>query len=306
MPRSLPLCGHACPNDPTFALDHHHESSHFAMYNQPTFPRELEREIFEITALVHPKMIATLLRVARRVLIWIEPFLYRVIRVEDSSMGDAFLEATSSKPPSFFRDAVRHVLLDAMAPWPVDVAKDVLKICTGVVNIALCGKFSTPEILPVLAEMPIQRLAAHLEQLFGDSPIDPAYPAFTSITHLHIFDDYPEAAVLDCIPALPALTHLCLSEEVAEDTVTRLLAECPRLDLLVIPWDISKMEWAESWAQDARIEDVRCVVMVYIDWVSNWEAGAHGLPDFWSAAEAFVKKKRSGDSEAICYWWGML
>jgi hypothetical protein len=38
--------------------------------DSPAFPLELEREIFETTALLHPTEIPTLLRVARRVLIW--------------------------------------------------------------------------------------------------------------------------------------------------------------------------------------------------------------------------------------------
>ena len=36
----------------------------------PVFPVELEREIFETVALIHKDTIPTLLRVARRVLIW--------------------------------------------------------------------------------------------------------------------------------------------------------------------------------------------------------------------------------------------
>jgi hypothetical protein len=36
----------------------------------PALPLELEREIFEKTALMHHREIPTLLRVARRVLVW--------------------------------------------------------------------------------------------------------------------------------------------------------------------------------------------------------------------------------------------
>lgn len=37
---------------------------------QPVFPMDLEREIFETAALLHPRGIPTLLLVARRVLVW--------------------------------------------------------------------------------------------------------------------------------------------------------------------------------------------------------------------------------------------
>jgi hypothetical protein len=40
------------------------------MVIEPTFPPEIEREIFEAMAFMHPGEIPTLLRVARRVLIW--------------------------------------------------------------------------------------------------------------------------------------------------------------------------------------------------------------------------------------------
>jgi hypothetical protein len=37
---------------------------------EPSFPPDLKREVFETTALMYPGEIPTLLRVARRVLIW--------------------------------------------------------------------------------------------------------------------------------------------------------------------------------------------------------------------------------------------
>jgi hypothetical protein len=40
------------------------------MPTQPSFPADLERELFETTALMYPNTIPTLLQVARRILIW--------------------------------------------------------------------------------------------------------------------------------------------------------------------------------------------------------------------------------------------
>jgi hypothetical protein len=45
------------------------------MERDPVFPFELEREIFETTALMHPGSIPSLLRVARRILAWSASFL---------------------------------------------------------------------------------------------------------------------------------------------------------------------------------------------------------------------------------------
>ncbi|KAJ7121829.1 hypothetical protein C8R43DRAFT_1136349 [Mycena crocata] len=45
----------------------------------PVLPVELEREIFEIAAHSRPRSVPTLVLVASRVKVWVEPFLYRTI-----------------------------------------------------------------------------------------------------------------------------------------------------------------------------------------------------------------------------------
>ncbi|KAJ6472876.1 hypothetical protein C8R47DRAFT_1145659 [Mycena vitilis] len=52
------------------------------MHDEPVFPLDLERDIFEFTALKYPSTIPHLLRVCRRVLAWVEPILYRVLRLD--------------------------------------------------------------------------------------------------------------------------------------------------------------------------------------------------------------------------------
>ncbi|KAJ7272145.1 hypothetical protein C8J57DRAFT_1599173 [Mycena rebaudengoi] len=77
----------------------------------PLFPLELERHIFELAAFSHRGIIPTLLRVAR-VLVWIEPLLYRVVHVKASPVGTtrhagatyATRQAFQSKPLSFFQN----------------------------------------------------------------------------------------------------------------------------------------------------------------------------------------------------------
>ncbi|KAJ7705402.1 hypothetical protein B0H17DRAFT_1037849 [Mycena rosella] len=74
------------------------------MATEPIFPPELEREIFEAAALMHPNSIPSL---SHRVHIWIEPFLYIVIRIDIVPMADAVRRET--KPASFFQESVRHL-----------------------------------------------------------------------------------------------------------------------------------------------------------------------------------------------------
>ncbi|KAJ7816012.1 hypothetical protein B0H13DRAFT_2293217 [Mycena leptocephala] len=92
----------------------------------PTLTIDLEREVFEISALSRPKSIPTLMLVAWRVKTWVEPLLYRTIVVWRSARfaptpapiegHPTFYRRTlipiiKSKPTSFFRDSVRHLLI---------------------------------------------------------------------------------------------------------------------------------------------------------------------------------------------------
>ncbi|KAJ7085886.1 hypothetical protein C8R44DRAFT_821313 [Mycena epipterygia] len=275
------------------------------------FPVELEREIFETTALMHPNAIPSLLRVAHRVLTWIEPLLYRVVRVDNyppySDIAAAVLSAAKSKPPGFLHTAVRHLFLDSSATWSQDDATQVLNLCTGIVNLAAIGRFSNPTLLPFLAHIQVQRLAVCLDDLFGGyRSIDMAHSLFASITHLDIFDtvNCEETCMQICahLPRLPALTHLCLNNEVPWDTIAGLLADCARLELLVELWPYTRARLAYPWAQNAPVRDVRFVVGLYRDYWADWENGAWGRTDFWVLAERFVARKRSGEIEAGYYW----
>ncbi|KAJ6539831.1 hypothetical protein DFH09DRAFT_69243 [Mycena vulgaris] len=279
------------------------------MDNEPAFPVEMEREIFETTALMHPSTTPALLRVARRTLLWIEPLLYRVSRVgwgpPHSDMARTILRGLDSKPASFFSDAVQYLLVQANVDWSQAEVARVLKACPGVENFAIMGSLATPALLPILANMRLRRLSASLESLFGSSSaVDTARtrPLFTSITHLHLFDGTIE--VFSHISALPALTHLCLNNAVPLTVIHALLDECPRLELLINFWGPST--WAHilrMQSRDVPVHDVRFVVGLYelYHW-DDWEAGARGRPDVWSAAEDFVARRRSGAIEADCYW----
>ncbi|KAJ7110575.1 hypothetical protein C8R44DRAFT_985751 [Mycena epipterygia] len=72
------------------------------MARRPSFPRELEREIVQITALTDASTIPPLLRVCHRVHIWVEPFLYRVILMNSEHTIAGIAAALDSKPSSFF------------------------------------------------------------------------------------------------------------------------------------------------------------------------------------------------------------
>ncbi|KAJ7195757.1 hypothetical protein GGX14DRAFT_674287 [Mycena pura] len=301
------------------------------MAGEPFLPIELEREIFEMSAIRHPEIAAVLLRVARRVLIWsvapfsvnvpslkvccarIEPLLYRVMRVGKSRRrAAAFLEATKTKPPAFFADSVRALCFDNYCDWSVDEARNVVKLCRGVTNFASVGRFYTPAMLPVLASMRIQRLVVCLAELFGSfEAIDFTHALFSKITHLTIGDCFSgvKEHMYANLHTLPALTHLCLYKDASPTTSTLelLLRACVRLELLVVLREQSAIEQsldsliyvATRMAAKTPVRDVRVVVAMYAHCWVDWNAGAAGLPDLWTRAENAVAQRRGGDLDGM-------
>ncbi|KAJ7735669.1 hypothetical protein B0H14DRAFT_2994441 [Mycena olivaceomarginata] len=252
---------------------------------EPLFPQELEREIFEHTALMHRGTIPTLLRVARRVLTWIEPLLYRVIRVGrgHEHMVQALLNLSKgARTPHFLHKAVHHLALDHVS---LDEGTEILRLCTGVINFACSTQLVDPSFVPILAELGVQRLALCLQALFGGAPINLTHSLFRSVTHLDILGVVGVESALAEISALPALTHLI----------------APRLELLLVQWSIYNEAQYIS-AQEPCLYDLRLVIGLYYGYWEEWEAEANGVLVYWAEADDFVARKRRGEIEATRYW----
>ncbi|KAJ7100695.1 hypothetical protein B0H15DRAFT_943991 [Mycena belliarum] len=275
------------------------------MATEHPLPTELEREIFETAALMHPPDSPSLLRVARRVHFWIEPFLYRVIRLDRLPVSEAVRQAMRAKPASFFRDSVRHLFLNP-ALWSADEVHALLRLCPRLESLYTLGEFSTPALLPALQGLPhLRRWGGPLDGLFGThAAIDLAQPFFRRITHLDLFDaaHNGDVRLAAGLAALPALTHLCLNNTVGAGFVRQVLADCARLRVLVHLWNPFLSGSAREIAANPPVPDARFVVGVFVNYWDDWEVGAHGGTDFWAAADAFVAQKRVGAIEASCYW----
>jgi hypothetical protein len=139
-------------------------------------------------------------------------------------MVSTLLDAMESKPPDFFCNAVRHLALDSLSACSEDQGRQLLALCKGVVNFGSNYGFTSPALLPLLAEMRIQRLCLTSADLFGRKPIDLTHPLFRSVTHLDIFGLRGVVPTLADVPLLPALTHLCLDCDIPRDTLLGVLA----------------------------------------------------------------------------------
>ncbi|KAJ7635703.1 hypothetical protein DFH06DRAFT_1302933 [Mycena polygramma] len=255
--------------------------------HEPVFPTELEREIFE----------TILLRVARRVLLWIEPFLYRIIRVNniDLRMIRAPRNCIAVKPAAFFH-GVRHIMLEAYGRLPLHDVERLVKLCTKLTSFAVdFGSHTGPELASILDDLRVQCLRV-VPSYLDESDIDLQHRLFQSVTHLDLSNLDDGTPLLGHLPKLAALTHVSWHGLLPGERVMAVLDECPRL-LLWLNQCNSLYLTEYNAANTPRIYDVRFVIRMYDDYWTDWEANAKGLSDFWSQADDFVARKRRGEIE---------
>ncbi|KAJ7285312.1 hypothetical protein C8J57DRAFT_1498144 [Mycena rebaudengoi] len=278
-------------------------------------PLELERKIFELAALLHPETIPDLLCVAHRVLTWLEPILYNVLRMDRSARARPIFDAIQCKPRKFLRDAVRHVLLfTSSETWTVENLGMFFDFCPGIRNLSLIGNLTGAHLLLPLENMRLQRLGICLEELFAvdandvyESPqVDFEHPLFETVTHLDIFDDVQndeeeDKEWLEQLPVLPALTHLAFNGPPSLSTIRHILSESPRLCVLLVTYPKLQAQGAREFADSIDVEDPRLVVAVNeVNYYDDWEAGARGREDIWFRADAFVAAKSRGLIRRMC------
>ncbi|KAJ7132686.1 hypothetical protein C8R46DRAFT_655551 [Mycena filopes] len=271
------------------------------MDDQPLFPLDLEREIFETLAILHPGAILTLLHVARRVLVWIEPLLYRVVCVEKDA-GNRYRKPVASllnKPAEFCTLAVRHLAI--LGPPSGHLSEELLQLlkrCSGVTDLVLaCSLQQNPSLPALLAEMPLRRFTVCVAELGCHL----THPLFASLTHLVSVDWVEETfrALAEQIPALLSLTHLAMFFNVSQNIILPILPNCPRLQVFLVLYAHDLMYNA---AKRLPRQDPRFVIGVHGDYWTQWEAGAKGLGDHWSRADDFLAQKRRGEIEDGRYW----
>ncbi|KAJ7256890.1 hypothetical protein C8J57DRAFT_1343247 [Mycena rebaudengoi] len=239
-------------------------------YTPPSFPPELEREIFEIAATEHPETIPTLVLVAHRVLHWIEPLLYRTLLLTRNLPQDkTALLLAAQRTPAKFTKYVRNLLL-----WPGDTS---LHFDCAILLMSLCSGTS--------------RLA-----LF-----DPKHTMLPAIDNMRV--DHLSALKVP-IAQLPALTHLCVNEKQDLPLLLSIVKKCDKLCVLVnMYWsqfDLEEAQPAPDFADDPRF------VLMALDseeYIADWVAGAKSGQDFWVRAEKFIAKRKRGEITPVSRCW---
>ncbi|KAJ7057477.1 hypothetical protein C8F01DRAFT_332948 [Mycena amicta] len=265
----------------------------------PRLPQELEREIFQLAASSNQGCIGNLMRVARRTLTWTEPFLFVSINMYASGADDIqqtfFLEGRE-RPPDFFANAVRHVVVEDWGP----IFCAALKLCTKATHVAIAGipEDNQDEVFAIFSQMPLRRLATHLLDFLhptGDIHKHAELPFAENLTHLDLFDEdeinleqlYP------FITSLPSLTHLALAFPPSWTFIERLLSECSKLQALVVLWEPTSADEGYRAAQAVPLRDARFAMCTF----HSWEEGVqHPYSEcarcYWDSVERLIKDKR--------------
>ncbi|KAJ7863683.1 hypothetical protein B0H13DRAFT_2070044 [Mycena leptocephala] len=271
----------------------------------PTLPTELERLIFEIAAITHPYCMPSMLRVAHRIKIWIEPLLYGLLTIlpESAPYPDTktlfvrripdIRKLVNRKPASFLRQHVRHV---CFIGFPSDdIVLQLLSACDAAIDLNLA--FPTSSALISLVEnLPLRRLCVDIKRhtTYHRPPPRFTLPCFSRLSHLHLYGaDEGEWATWSGLRSLPCLTHLSFERDAAPVAIWHnALLKCPFLEVLVVLCDAgSAIEITtpyESVGADPRFVHLRLA-----DYLADWECGARGGEDYWARADAVVNARRA-------------
>jgi len=146
----------------------------------------------------------------------------------------------------------------------------------------------------VIEDLPLKQLYCTAEDVFGPLPqIDFTHRVFATITHFEVFDDAIEREIWSGLALLPSLTHLCFNYDGPVDVWLDLLATCKSLRVLVV--------LDRSLAHSELAKDPRFVAMGCALETKDWRMGAHTGIDYWSRAEDFIAKRRSGELDPLQY-----
>ncbi|KAJ6550979.1 hypothetical protein DFH09DRAFT_603549 [Mycena vulgaris] len=278
---------------------------------EPTLPHELEREIFEFCALSHPPSIASLMLVAWRVNLWVEPLLYRTLVLSQYGRNQAIqghprfhaqtlAHRIESYPDSSFRDSVRNLFTYQM---DTDHEALILSACSKIENLWIITD-APGHLYPLIRTFPLKRLHCSLEALFSSIQPDFTLPLFSHITHLE-WIDFPSVANPETwsgLALIPNLTHLSFNSPTFIPLWPGLLATCESLRVLVFLWGVRGPKLvAEHQDGENLARDTRFVVMGCDAFVKDWQKGAHAGLDYWRRAEDFIAKRRSGEIDVLQY-----
>ncbi|KAJ7468006.1 hypothetical protein FB451DRAFT_386590 [Mycena latifolia] len=280
-----------------------------------TLPPELELRIFESVVKASPYDAAlrlNLMLVARRVQIWVEPFMYHCLVFSRANNWGRLKRISEFKPPGFLAKHVKSICMPVSTVSMRD-ALEILSVCTGVERLACwishragantIGAIAFPQAISV-QNLALRRLSMELSH-FLSLPAD--LPTLqTHLTHLELIyweghaEQYP--ATVD-LSRFSRLTHLALRSDAVRfhwplETVSSMKRTCPRLEVLVL------LDYVLGASDAVRrgLNDHRAVLVISEVALHDWEPGATklhewevrmGKTDMWARGEDIIRRNSS-------------
>ncbi|KAJ7183948.1 hypothetical protein C8R46DRAFT_1309223 [Mycena filopes] len=308
------------------------------------YPEDIVRLILETTASHYPKTIDTLMKISRPTEPWLKPFKYRSIliaRGRERSKSDPSKAAEPDYPvtpamrahyaahPDLETITVGEDILKAFQSHDAAYASKIPPLTTGLRDLTFApASVYPPDLLATLAKLKangggLRCFTGSLERLFSSNigGIDLSHPAFSSLTHLEIWEDLAQQPELrSTLLFLTRLTHLAFEVELgaASDLVrdapmlNDILAQFPdttptdseydpgrrkfQVLLLVIFSENGAGGALELPVPPADTTDPRVVITGSLISKTTWRHGPDpAAVDRWEVAESFVARKAAGE-----------
>ncbi|KAJ6530471.1 hypothetical protein DFH09DRAFT_149991 [Mycena vulgaris] len=254
------------------------------------FPPELERNIFEISALG----VSLALGRFRGLSLSHDAFKSGTSFVHDITPPyprlklTILLRAIQNKPATFLRGAVRHLYIDNQI---TDFEKrTILAACTGITN--LCAPTRLTAHQKYLENLPLKNIILRFEL-----PISFTHSMFRHVTHLEVLEppdgsEVPSPTGWATLPLIPHLTHFAFSSVNLAAILSPILITCARLECAIFHLQdtAAEVEVDAAWsANDVRFVTMREELDLPADWVHGAETGY----DVWVRADALVAANRA-------------
>ncbi|TFK66911.1 hypothetical protein BDN72DRAFT_880010 [Pluteus cervinus] len=265
------------------------DKQHMYMSTDPIFPEDVEREIFETMARLHPDEAPFLVRVAKRVHIWVEAVLFKVVMTYQSLRSPPGITVDSFKRNTRH---LHHLLIGAV---DVPLNREILHslpLCTEIEDLAVW----TDDLKGVIEHCETlrpRRVSMAIVTLFGHPGFGDAHLGFFSrLTHFEVVDVASNWEDFSDVSKIPELTHLSLMVTCSDRVIRGVLRECRKLKILALvqqyyvegnaPCVHDPVKWEE---EDDRVVSFLC------DFEADWEAFARGGDCMWTMAEGIVANR---------------
>ncbi|KAF8186886.1 hypothetical protein K438DRAFT_1835193 [Mycena galopus ATCC 62051] len=248
-------------------------------------PPELEIQIFESAARdspFNPQLRLTLMLVASRVKIWVEPFVYQCLAFSAVNNWDRLKHIVATKPPDFLAKHVKSIYMPRYVVTMQEAA-EILLACTGVQRtLALCRlSMELSHFLCLPADLRNTQTLTHLELVHWEAKAE----------------RYPDT--LD-LARFSHLTHLGLRSDGLRfrwpvPMVSSMVFTCHRLRVLVL------LDYTIGIAEGVRraLNDPRAVLVLSQVTLHDWEPMAKsfsdwdlrlGKGDMWARGEDIIRR----------------